>query len=279
MRSGQADLRKIASAQRALARVTDRRRFTTTPVPTGDVTRAAKDAVGTIFPNRVSDPLHNETVLKDGANNAKIGGDVLKGRLKGAHILTLTLEERATCPSSCSMWVTCYGNSMPHPKRWRHGPLLEKRIEQEIAVACGAHKHVLVRLHVLGDFYSIKYVMLWVKLLARFANLTVFGFTAWPKETEIGRAVDALRSKMPTRFCIRTSGIGGPWGSFTIDFPTSKLRLGDAIVCPEQVAAMNGDALKGQNGAERQTRRMASRHCGNCTLCWETDHPIVFVEH
>ena len=48
-----------------------------------------------------------ENVLKCGRNNSKIGGDVLVGRLRGARIFTLTLEERATCPRSCAMWRAC----------------------------------------------------------------------------------------------------------------------------------------------------------------------------
>lgn len=42
-------------------------------------------------------------------------------------------------------------------------------------------------------------------------------------------------------------------------------RLGDAIVCPEQVSVMNGAD--------------DSRHCGSCGLCWSSDAPIVFVRH
>jgi hypothetical protein len=142
--------RRAVAARGKVVEIRDRRRFKTTPVPLGDGgVVAPRDAIGTIFTSRVFD-VADEPVFKDGAHNSKIGGDVLVGRLKGAHIVTLTLEERATCPSACALWQTCYGNSMPHSRRWRHGPVLEARIETEIAELCTKHERVLVRLHVLG---------------------------------------------------------------------------------------------------------------------------------
>lgn len=261
-----AALKKEASAAARVSKVADRRRFRTVPVPMGrPANTAPADAAGTIFPLRVFDPIDGEAVLKDGSSNAKIGGDVLVGWLEGARIVTLTLEERATCPQSCPLWRGCYGNSMQHPRRWRHGPKLERRIEREVADLCAAHGRVLVRLHVLGDFYSSAYVQLWATLLLRHQGLNLFGFTAWGEATEIGREVADLRSVAPGRVFIRHSGRTGPWGSFTIDFPTEKKQIGDAVVCPEQREAMNGTG--------------AGRHCGDCAVCWSCDAPIVFVEH
>lgn len=243
----------------------DRRRFKTVPIPFGQVSRLAPaDATGTIFPTRVFDVVGHENVLKDGASNAKIGGDVLKGRLKGARIFTLTLEERATCPRSCGLWAQCYGNGMQYAWRWRHGPELEEAIRIEVGGLCAAHEKVLIRLHVLGDFYSLDYLALWARLLDEHEDLHVFGFTAWGPKTEIGASIARVRDALGMRFAIRHSGSAGRWGSFTIDFPTEKARLGDAIICPEQ-----SEAMRGERG----------RHCGTCALCWQSDAAIVFVEH
>lgn len=259
------DQRKARRAEGARAKVRDRRRFKLTPVPTGEGgVVAPAEAKGTIFTSRVFD-LTDDPVLKDGAHNSKIGGDVLVGRLRGAKIFTLTLEERATCPKSCALWQTCYGNSMPHSRRWRHGPELEARIEQEVAALCAQHELVLIRLHILGDFYSTSYVAMWRRMLIRHRGLHVFGFTAWPARSEIGAAIARVRTWNPERFAIRHSGTAGEWGSFTIDFPTEKNRLGDAVVCPEQRAAMNGEGK--------------ADHCGACGLCWSGASAIVFVEH
>lgn len=257
--------RKASTAERARSKVRDRRRFKTTPVPTGEAFKQAPaDATGTMFPSRVQD-VGEAAVLKDGAMNSKIGGDVLVGRLEGAKIVTLTLEERATCPRSCDLWSRCYGNGMQYSVRWRHGPELIEKLAEEIADLCAEYERVLVRLHVLGDFWSVEYVQAWEALLDAHTKLHVFGFTAWGADTEIGREVAAVRAANPDRFMIRHSGRCAPWGSFTIDFPTERKQLGDAIVCPEQRAAMNGTD--------------EGRHCGSCGVCWASDRPIVFVEH
>lgn len=259
------EAKRARRAADAVAVVKDKRRFKTTPVPTGEASvEAPADATGTIFSSRVTDPIAGKAVLIGGENNSKIGSHVTKGALRGAPIFTLTLEERATCPKSCDLWRTCYGNAMPHPLRLRHGAALERRIEAEVADLIREHGRILIRLHILGDFYSLGYVALWAGLLARHPGLHVFGFTAWAPDTHIGRAIAAIRDLDPRRFSIRHSGRGGAWGSFTIDFPTAKKRIGDAIVCPEQSAAMEG-----QEG----------RYCGSCTLCWASDAAICFVEH
>lgn len=257
--------KRARSARRKVDKIADRRRVKITAVPgAGKPKTCSSDAAGTIFRDKVEAPGTKAPLLKDGRNNSKIGGDVLKGRLKGARLYTLTLEERATCPRSCDLWTTCYGNAMPHSTRWKHGPELESQLRDEVAALCADGRLILLRLHVLGDFYSTGYVRMWADLLFRHPNLTVFGFTAWPARSPIGGAIDLLRETYPLRFMVRRSGATGRWGSFVIDFPTEKRRLGDAIVCPEQAEAMDGKQ---------------GRHCGNCALCWHTDAPIVFVEH
>ncbi|QBF32161.1 hypothetical protein [Thalassococcus sp. S3] len=265
-KAAQARSRRAEAKRAQVQHIRDRRRFKDTPIPLGQACVVADaDMNGTVFPSRIAQVKEGKAVLKDGSHNSKIGGDVLVGRLKGARIFTLTLEERATCPSSCAHWRTCYGNAMPHSTRWVHGPALEDRLRVEVAEACAKHALVLIRLHILGDFYSTGYVDLWRELLVAHPNLTVFGFTAWPENTEIGAAIVDARDRFPLRFMIRRSGRTGRWGSFTIDFPTEEKRLGDAIVCPEQREAISAPERK--------------RHCGNCSICWASDAPIVFITH
>lgn len=258
--------KKIERAAEKVAEVKDRRRFKATPVPTGKPSKTTgAEQSGTLFPGKVIQPNPREAVLKGGANNCKVGGDVLIGWMKGAKIFTLTLEERATCPRSCQLWGACYGNGMQHAIRWKAGPDLEARLQAEVPKLCLMHERVLVRLHVLGDFYSIDYLRVWVELLDDFPNLAVYGFTAHLPGTEIGDAIGRVRAALGHRFAIRHSGVAREWGAFTIDFPTARKQLGDAIVCPEQVDAMAGGESK--------------RHCGSCAACWSCENPIVFVEH
>lgn len=259
--------RRAVVAREKVVKIRDRRRFKTTPVPTGEGGTVARvNAVGTLFPTRVLEPNDDEPLLKDGAHNSKIGGDVLVGWLKGAKIFTLTLEERATCPRSCEVCTTCYGNSMPHSRRWKHGLEFERRLALEVEALCRQHEKVLIRLHILGDFYSVGYVGVWLGLLDKHPNLYVFGFTAHRQDSAVGSWIAEIRNHdAGKRFFVRHSGTSGPWGSFVIDFPTELPRLGDAVVCPEQRTAMNGEGK--------------ADHCGNCGLCWAGSTPIVFVQH
>lgn len=254
-------------ADRARDLVRDRRRFKDTPVPTGTVSkRAPESSDGTIFPRTVRrwTPGTAETILKDGALNSKIGGDVQVGDLRGARIYTLSLEERATCPRSCPIWAGCYGNNMQFARRWSPDAAFEAALADEVRAVCAAHPLVLIRLHVLGDFYSFDYLALWVGLLDDLPNLNVFGFTAHGPDTQIGAGIARVRQALGRRFSIRHSGRAARWGSLTIDFPTDKRMIGDAVVCPEQ-----RDAMRGKGG----------RHCANCAVCWQTDRAIVFIEH
>lgn len=260
--SFQAEKRAI----KARAKAKDRRRVKGTAIASGRFKKKAKgNPKGTIFRHKVQDPT--DTVLKDGAFNSKIGGDVSVGWLRGARIFTLTLEERATCPRSCLVWNECYGNSMQHASRYRHGPELEKKILQEIEVLSAAHKQVLIRLHVLGDFYSLQYVDLWELVLREFPNVAVFGFTAHQKGSVLGDRIAQLRERYRKRFSIRHSGFMDEWGAFVYEFePLQEVKkIGTAIVCPEQREAIWNPKAK--------------RHCGNCGVCWTTSEAIAFSAH
>lgn len=253
--------KRFASAEKARRHIRDKRRHYVTPPPTGEAL-VRSDMSGTVFPSTLTDPI-NGPVLKDGSLNCKLGGEVLVGRLKGAKIVSLTLEERATCPRSCTIWDACYGNSMSQALRYRAGEALERAIWDELAVLCDRHDQVLVRLHILGDFYSLKYVEMWHTLLLCYRNLNLFGFTAHHPDSLIG--VELQSMGLTGRCYVRYSGRTGRWGSFTIDFPTERKMIGDALVCPEQRDAMNGGT--------------GMVHCGSCAACWSSDIPIVFVEH
>ncbi len=243
--------------------IRDRRRFIFPSVPTGKLNRVADANLhNTVFPRTVKDwtPTTVERIFKDGADSRKLGGDVMVGRLKGARIWTLALEERATCP----LYRGCYGNNMQQARRWRHSAMLERGIEAEVRRLCAPGLPILIRLHVLGDFPTMEYLRMWVELMDDLPNLNVFGFTAHPVTSKIGSGIARVRTALGSRFSIRTSGTSGKMGAFTVDFPTERKRMGDAVVCPEQLSAMNGD----------------NHHfCANCAVCWQTDHPIVFVEH
>lgn len=223
--------------------------------------RAAEDG-GTIFPTTVNGMDHPRVLraLKSGHNSRKIGRRVEKGRLAGAEIYTLTLEERKTCPRSCVTWLSCYGNNMPYAQRLEHGPELEAALWSELAAL--QHKHprgFLIRLHVLGDFYSVDYVGLWERALNAFPALNVFGFTArFPNDDPIGIAVRELAGRDWSRFAVRFSGAVGEHGASRV-IPTVADADPGAITCPAQT----GQAA----------------NCATCALCWQSDRSIAFARH
>lgn len=215
----------------------------------------------TRYPRRVTDPTSYRPVLKDGHNNRKIGRRVARGRWAGMNIYTLTLEERATCPASCKHLTDCFGNKMNWSPRYRHGPELEEKLDAELHTLATLNPNgFVVRLHVLGDFYSVEYVARWVQWLIEIPELRVYGYTAWPPDSPIGRAIGLMARSHWDRFSVRFSNAGLAEMSTTTVYdvtPRGKTELG--IVCPGQTDE--------------------TECCATCALCWQTKDNIVFLAH
>jgi len=118
----------------------------------------------TIYTNNVYGSVNYNSNLLKVSNNNKLGKFVSKGRHKNKYLYSLSLEERKTCPTSCFHWKTCYGNNMPFAHRFRASKNLLVRLHKEIKLLSIKHKEgILIRLHVVGDFYSVAYVKFWKK--------------------------------------------------------------------------------------------------------------------
>ena len=209
-----------------------------------------------MYPKGIKAPESKTHVLKPGSNNAKLGYILTSAKHTGKRMYSLTLTERATCPTSCQHWDDCYGNNMPFAHRFDTVGLMDK-IKSDIKILLAKHKHgIMVRLHVLGDFYSVEYVTFWERMLLENPKLAVFGFTA--REDKIGRAVQVLNLRFSDRCVIRTSknkvstGIGDLYAA-------SESFEGKAFTCPEQ------------------TDKVAS--CAACGLCWTTPKTVRFLSH
>lgn len=214
----------------------------------------------TLFPTRV---MHASTVprlLISGHNAAKIGKSVDLGRWRGMPVYTLTLEERATCPTTCREWTTCYGNNMHMARRIIADSAFERRLWAELQNLDGIHQAgFVVRLHILGDFYSQAYVDLWDRALDTFAGLNVYGYSARNPDTdEIGSALWALSVNRWKRFAVRFSGSAMPERSTLVVNKAADVPV-DAILCPAQTG---------------KTER-----CGTCGLCWQSKRPVAFLRH
>ena len=214
----------------------------------------------TIHPKRVfnvSDYRHN--VLKSAKGNSKLGKgltSIVKGKWKGFPLFTLTLEERATCPTSCHHWLDCYGNSMGFAHRFKPSKELEVRLDFELGNLAKKYvKGFAVRLHVLGDFYSTGYVDFWWQMLLKYPNLHLYGYTARDSKDEIGKRLDFVRMLYPERFWIRQSVSQKSEKSFV----ATSVLFGGSITCPEQVGK--------------------TESCLTCGLCWSVKNPIHFITH
>lgn len=213
----------------------------------------------TLFRKNVMPSAAMERLLKSGQNNRKIGSRIVKGRLAGLPIFTLTLEERATCPRSCEHWLSCYGNKMHWPKRIKvDGDFLPK-LRQELIDLEREHGRFMVRLHVLGDFYSVPYVRFWHKMLEALPGLHIFGYTA-RRKGEMADLISDLNAS--PRAWIRFSNGDPRWRPFRTVSIMGLAEAADAIVCPAQ-----------------HHPKANSICCGSCALCWTTHRPIAFLQH
>ena len=217
----------------------------------------------TMFPNARRTAEDCTTGVLKVSRNKKISKDKLpmirKGEFKGYVIFTLTLEERATCPRYCFHWDDCYGNNMAFAHRFNAGQALENSIEREIAEHCSIYKGVIVRLHVLGDFYSVPYVELWQSLLARPSNLAVWGFTGYRPTDPIGLSLAKVRQQFGTRFSVRFSN--APDEIFSANSTeVAEEESGKSAVCPEQTGK--------------------TESCATCTFCWSAQtRQVLFLTH
>lgn len=212
----------------------------------------------TLFPSTRKNPQEVRRVLKSGRESRKIGAQVAKGKWKGFPIFTLTLEERATCPTSCKEWTTCYGNNMHWSHRFAPTPETLDAIKAEL----GRHQKkypggFVVRLHVLGDFHSAFYVHQWRLWLRDFPALHIFGYTAHTRQSGVGLMLNMMSADMWDRFAIRFShGVGIRSARVVED--AREVKAGE-ILCPAQTGKTDC--------------------CATCALCWQTDKPIVFLRH
>jgi hypothetical protein len=233
--------------------------------------RAGHEAVTsgtTLFPTRIHGVDGAKRFLISGHNNGKIGKVVLKGEWAGFPVFTLTLTERATCPRSCAQWQGCYGNGMPYPHRWDHtDALFLDTLRAEAITLCRLHPEgLVVRLHVLGDFYSMAYLRMWIELVDRFPQLHIYGYTARrpdaddPESRAMAEAIERVADAAWDQFAIRFSHPEpGPGRSIVVD---EDPKLEDVIVCPAQL--------------EKTTT------CGTCGLCWAPaarHKTIAFLRH
>ena len=211
----------------------------------------------TRYPKSIKSPLDPRyKLLKPGTNNKKLGGIITAKKWTGKRMYSLTLTERDTCPTSCHHWDDCYGNNMPFAHRFAtHGLMYE--LAEEIESLCNKYPEgIVIRLHVLGDFYSTKYVGFWADMLDKYDNLAIFGYTGRGDEP-IAVALIKLNYLHPDRCVIRFSRsheyIGGN------RYAAEESFTGESFTCPEQTGIMPS--------------------CAACGACWISNKTVRFLSH
>lgn len=204
-------------------------------------------------------------VLKSGKSNAKIGGVMKKGRWAGMPIFSLTLEERKTCPSTCQRWNSCYGDNMFMAFRYQTGVPLERALRADLdTLSARFPLGYVVRLHVLGDFYSVRYVQGWTKALALHPALHIYGYTHWQKGTEIGDKIAAMVASYPAKVGILRSDnehadIDSLPSAMVIPAHSLRPHAATDVICPTE------------------TGKAAS--CGDCGLCMNGHTSVSFLDY
>lgn len=212
-----------------------------------------------------SPPTSGLFVLKESTTNKKLGrgGKIIqKGRFRGMPMYSLTLEERATCWEACSNLDRCYGDNMPFAKRYAPGAPLLAAVSRDVQLLAERYpKGFVLRLHVLGDFYSVAYVEHWAHLLHTVPPLHLFGYTHWPADHPIGAAVASLHTQFADRVAFRRSD--GTSAHDPLPFALTVARDAPAaagtVLCPEQT---------GKTAA-----------CTTCGLCMNQTTHVSFRDH
>ena len=206
----------------------------------------------TIHPTARRSPLETN-ILKSVSLNGKMGKGsnvITKGKWAGMPMFQMSLEERATCPDTCGQWASCFGNNMAFGHRIDHThPEFLSILGAEVELLAKKYRHgVVVRPHVIGDYFSVEYAQWWTGAVEKHKSLHLFGFTHRLRDSDIGRII--LKGNENPRVWIRFSDQGGDMSANV---------AGEGIPCPEQ------------------TKKTES--CLTCGVCWSTTQPVAFKLH
>jgi len=214
----------------------------------------------TNYPSTVRSANADERVLKSGIHSTKLGDRIAVGEWAGSPLYSLKLEERKTCWSGCQQLLICYGRNVGRrATRWNVDAALYTRLIIELEALSYKDRWYVLRLHDLGDFASVEYVQFWFNALRAHPGLRIFGYTHWPRESQIGSLIEPESEK---------------WDRFRIRFSDNHEGQRTAHVIKDQDATEHplGRICKADKKHSQIT-------CGSCGFCINSTVPVVFKEH
>ena len=155
---------------------------------------------------------------------------------------------------------------MPFATRYLVDVWLLHRIWKELTILQKKNPHgFAIRLHILGDFFSVEYVEFWRKALNAFPALHIWGYTGRiDKDDPVHVALSSLR-RDESRFRIRWSGdVSSPKSALSYDNVEVRRMVEEknAFLCPEQ-----------------QGKTESCATCCGCWENWDTDWDTLGMKH
>ena len=218
----------------------------------------------TVFVKKVFDVTkYHSNIIKSADHNIKLGKGkykIKKGRWKGLPMFSLTLEERKTCPFTCQHWTDCYGNGMNYGHRFKADKNLIPRIKYELEQLSQRYpKGFVIRLHILGDFYSLEYVGAWESFLEQYLGLRIFGYTAHTSGPMYIK-ISNLRRRFGDRVWLRYSKNAAHNDKApNIMYAVGQEFKGTSFTCPEILGK--------------------TESCLTCAACFQTKKSVKFLDH
>jgi len=182
---------------------------------------------------------------------------IRKGIFRNMALYVLTLIERENC-NDCPILESCYGRNMHRgvrmdPKAKGFKPAILKDLT---TLSKRYPRGYVIRLHELGDFFSVEYVRFWERQLVENPELNIFGYSH--QSGEIGDEIDRVFLDYKGRFNIMDSD--GSHGTGIRPIATvSEIDVPWATDCPQQ------------------TKKSMS--CITCGLCMNGRTPVRFFPH
>ncbi len=195
-------------------------------------------------------------------------------------IYVWNLPIRVTCPGA-SLWCEshCYNaddrKDIYDMDKWcinwwwalNDISYLEKTISLQLSQV--NHEKVAVRLHSCGDFFSVDYIEMWLRICQTYRNIHFWGYTrSW--------AVPTLYKSISKLASYDNVQLFASWDNFMIDVPQGWSKS-IVVNSNEQIKSYNCD-VKSSFVCPEQYNLVKS--CADCALCInKTNRDVIFILH